>query len=77
MGHLARVLAFQYGLNVTCVEQDRVLLQQARCADCYNLIILLSTLIITLLQEMGSRIANLNKKAYTYIPSNVPSTIYS
>ncbi|OAD52468.1 Protein RRNAD1 [Eufriesea mexicana] len=33
MGHLARTLAFQYGLNVTCIEQDRILLQQARKWD--------------------------------------------
>ncbi|KAK1127411.1 hypothetical protein K0M31_003950 [Melipona bicolor] len=33
MGHLARILAFQYGLNVTCIEQDCTLLQQARKWD--------------------------------------------
>ncbi|XP_026669148.1 protein RRNAD1 isoform X2 [Ceratina calcarata] len=33
MGHLARVLAFQYGLNVTCIEQDCILLEQARKLD--------------------------------------------
>ncbi|XP_043590686.1 protein RRNAD1-like isoform X1 [Bombus pyrosoma] len=33
MGHLARILAFQYGLNVTCIEQDCILLQQARKWD--------------------------------------------
>lgn len=30
MGHLARILAFRYGLYVTCIEQDCILLQQAR-----------------------------------------------
>lgn len=40
MGHLARTLAFQYGLNVTCIEQDRILLQQARYTNCYNTIAL-------------------------------------
>ncbi|XP_054006769.1 methyltransferase-like protein 25B isoform X1 [Hylaeus anthracinus] len=29
MGHLARILAFRYGLCVTCIEQDCTLLQQA------------------------------------------------
>ncbi|CAK9830868.1 Methyltransferase-like protein 25B [Anthophora retusa] len=33
MGHLARILAFQHGLYVTCIEQDYVLLQQARKWD--------------------------------------------
>ncbi|XP_043257721.1 protein RRNAD1-like [Colletes gigas] len=33
MGHLARTLAFQYGLCVTCIEQDCILLQQARKWD--------------------------------------------
>ncbi|XP_076245543.1 methyltransferase-like protein 25B [Calliopsis andreniformis] len=33
MGHLARILAFQYGLCVTCIEQDCTLLQQARKWD--------------------------------------------
>ncbi|XP_043794082.1 protein RRNAD1-like [Apis laboriosa] len=33
MGHLARILAFQYGLYVTCIEQDCILLQQARKWD--------------------------------------------
>ncbi|XP_077261641.1 methyltransferase-like protein 25B isoform X2 [Temnothorax americanus] len=29
VGHLARSLAFKYGLNVTCIEQDALLSQQA------------------------------------------------
>ncbi|XP_076667976.1 methyltransferase-like protein 25B [Andrena cerasifolii] len=33
MGHLARTLSFQYGLCVTCVEQDCTLLQHARKWD--------------------------------------------
>ncbi|KZC04159.1 PREDICTED: protein RRNAD1-like [Dufourea novaeangliae] len=33
MGHLARTLAFQHGLCVTCIEQDSTLLQQARKWD--------------------------------------------
>nr|XP_034172675.1 protein RRNAD1-like [Osmia lignaria] len=33
MGHLARILAFRYGLYVTCIEQDCILLQQARKWD--------------------------------------------
>ena len=30
MGHLARVLVFKYGLSVTCVEQDPLLIAQAK-----------------------------------------------
>ncbi|XP_066586113.1 methyltransferase-like protein 25B isoform X2 [Prorops nasuta] len=33
MGHLARALAFKYGLFVTCVEQESVLSRQARKYD--------------------------------------------
>ncbi|XP_031846816.1 methyltransferase-like protein 25B [Nomia melanderi] len=33
MGHLARILAFRHGLCVTCIEQDCILLQQARKWD--------------------------------------------
>ncbi|KOC66940.1 Protein RRNAD1 [Habropoda laboriosa] len=33
MGHLARILAFQYQLYVTCIEQDCILLEKARKWD--------------------------------------------
>ncbi|XP_011687303.1 PREDICTED: protein RRNAD1-like isoform X2 [Wasmannia auropunctata] len=33
VGHLARSLAFKYGLHVTCIEQDALLSQQARKWD--------------------------------------------
>lgn len=65
MGHLARILAFQYGLNVTCIEQDCTLLQQARYTSCYDTMSLKLLLIIILLQKMGSRIIDVYKKAHT------------
>lgn len=30
LGHLARILTYQYGLHVACIEQDELLSKKAR-----------------------------------------------
>lgn len=78
MGHLARILAFQYGLYVTCIEQDCILLQQARYINDYDRVIyIIDNNDLILFQKMGSRIVNVYKKTYTYFLSKMSSTFYS
>ncbi|KAL6267653.1 hypothetical protein P5V15_000727 [Pogonomyrmex californicus] len=63
VGHLARSLAFKYGLRVICIEQDALLSQQARKRDKELLISLskhLPDLIVDVPQHVSIRLENNN-----------------